>query len=199
MFPRRFYPFKHIISRQSRRNINMAHYITTHDPDGNAIFFSSKATSSVSQQHPMPIPIGDIRIISSSHQFPPILPSNESDIEQYYQQDRTSPFFAGERRICPDNGTAACIISMAPGAESGMHRTMTLDTVVVVEGEVEITLDSGEMQTLRTGDSLVQRGTMHKWRNATPDERWARLVVFIQAAAGPMKVGDRVLGNEWVH
>ncbi|RAO72178.1 uncharacterized protein BHQ10_008190 [Talaromyces amestolkiae] len=181
----------------------MAHYITTHDAYGNAIFFSPKAAASTGpdsqQQHSMPIPIGDIRIISSSHQSPPTL-SNESDIEQYYQRDRISPFFPGERRICPDNGTAACIISMAPGAGGGgMHRTMTLDTVVVVEGEVEITLDSGEMRTLRTGDSLLQRGTMHKWRNVTPDEGWARWVCFIQAAAGPVKVGDRVLDNEWIH
>lgn len=88
---------------------------------------------------------------------------------------------------------------MAPEAESGMHRTMTLDTIVVVEGEVEITLDSGEMRTLRVGDNLVQRGTMHKWRNVTPNDGWARWVVFIQAAAGPVKVGGRILGNEWVH
>jgi quercetin dioxygenase-like cupin family protein len=171
----------------------MAHYITTHETTGTAIF-SPKAPVS---QHLMSIPIGDIRIISSSHQFLPTL-SNESDIDQY-QHDRVSPFFAGERRICPDGGTAACIISMAPGAESGMHRTMTVDAIVVVKGQVEITLGSGEMPLLRTGDSLVQRGTMHKWRNVTPNERWARWVVFIQATAGPMKVGDRVQDNEWVH
>jgi quercetin dioxygenase-like cupin family protein len=171
----------------------MAHYITTHDPNGTAIF-SPKASVS---QHSMPIPIGDIRIISSSHQSLPNF-SNESDIDQY-QLNRSSPFFPGERRICPDNGTAACIVSMAPGAESGMHRTMTLDTIIVIEGEVEITLDSGETRRLKVGDSLVQRATMHKWRNVTPDEGWARWVVFIQAAAGPVKVGDKDLGNEWAH
>lgn len=74
----------------------------------------------------------------------------------------------------PDNGAAACIISMAPRAESGMHRTMTLDTIVVVEGEVEVTLDSGEMRILKSGDSLVQRATMHKWMNVTPNDGWAR-------------------------
>lgn len=171
----------------------MAHYITTHDANGTAIFSPKPPVS----QHSMPIPIGDIRIISSSHQFPAIL-SNESDIDQY-QQDRISPFFPGERRICPDNGTAACIISMKPGPESAMHRTMTLDTVVVIEGEVEITLDSGDKRTLRVGDSLVQRATMHSWRNVTPDGGWARWFVFIQAAAESVQVGDRILGNEWVH
>ena len=80
-----------------------------------------------------------------------------------------------------------------------MHRTMTVDTIVVVEGDVEITLDSGEMRRLKAGDSLVQRGTMHKWRNVTPNDGWARWVVFIQAAAESVKIGDRVLGNEWVH
>jgi mannose-6-phosphate isomerase-like protein (cupin superfamily) len=172
---------------------NMAHFITTHDPNGNAVF--SKKTSV--EQNKMAIPIGDIRIVSSSHLFAPDL-SSEADIDQY-QQDRISPFFPGGRRICPDGGTATCIMSMKPGAESAMHRTMTLDTVVVTEGEVEVTLDSGEARTLKTGDSLVQRATMHKWKNVTPNNGWARWVVSIQAAAEPLQVGDKILGHEWTH
>ncbi len=145
----------------------------------------------------MSIPIGDIRIISSSHQFPLNL-SSEADIDQY-QQDRTSPFFPGGRRICPDGGTATCLISMKPGVDSAMHRTMTLDTLVIIEGEVEITLDSGETRTLKVGDSIVQRATMHKWKNVTPNNGWARWVVFIQAAGESLQFGDKVLGHEWAH
>lgn len=182
---------KHLVSCQSRRN--MAHYITTHDANGTAVF-SQKASV---EQNKMPIPIGDIRIISSSHRFPLNL-SSETDINQY-QQDRTSPFFPGGRRICPDGGTATCLMSMKPGVESAMHRTMMLDTLLVIEGEMEITLDSGETRTLKAGDSLVQRATMHKWKNVTPNNGWARWVVFIQAAAEPLQVGNKILANEWAH
>lgn len=182
---------QHLVSCQSWRN--MAHYITTHDADGTAVF-SQKASV---EQNKMSIPIGDIRIISSSHRFPLNL-SSETDIDQY-QQDRTSPFFPGGRRICPDGGTATCLMAMKPGVESVMHRTMTLDTLVVVEGEMEITLGSGEKQTLKAGDSLVQRATMHKWKNVTPDNGWARWVVSIQAAVEPLQVGGKILGQEWAH
>lgn len=171
----------------------MAHYITTHDANGTAVF-SPKVPI---EQNNIPIPIGDIRIISSSHKFP-LDVSNETDIDQY-QQDRTSPFFLGDRRICPDGGTATCLITMNPGAESGMHRTMTLDTMMVIEGAIEIKLDSGETRLLKAGDSLVQRATMHKWKNVTPNNGRAKWVVFVQAAVEPLQIGDKILGHEWAH
>ncbi len=45
-----------------------------------------------------------------------------------------------------------------------MHRTPTLDIGVVLSGEVDLELDSGQVAHLRPGDSVVQRGTMHAWR-----------------------------------
>lgn len=169
----------------------MAHYITTHDANGTAVF-SPKAPV---EQNKILIPTGDIRIISSSHNFPLNL-STEADIDQY-QQDRTSPFFLGDRRICPDGGTATCLLTMNPGAESVMHRTMTLDTLIIIEGEVECTLDSGETRLLKAGDSIVQRATMHKWKNVTPNNGRVQCVAFIQAAAEPLQIGDKILGHEW--
>lgn len=44
----------------------------------------------------------------------------------------------------------------------GMHKTSTLDYVVVLRGEVTLLLDEGEA-TLRAGDLVVQRGTNHDW------------------------------------
>jgi hypothetical protein len=46
----------------------------------------------------------------------------------------------------------------------GMHRTDTVDIVTVIEGEIWAVLEDGET-LLRAGDSLVQRGTKHAWRN----------------------------------
>ena len=40
-----------------------------------------------------------------------------------------------------------------------MHRTQSLDFGVVLEGEIELVLDSGETRLLKRGDVAVQRGT----------------------------------------
>jgi mannose-6-phosphate isomerase-like protein (cupin superfamily) len=45
-----------------------------------------------------------------------------------------------------------------------MHRTETLDYAVILEGELTMLLDEGEV-TLKTGDVLIQRGTNHAWSN----------------------------------
>jgi mannose-6-phosphate isomerase-like protein (cupin superfamily) len=46
----------------------------------------------------------------------------------------------------------------------GMHTTQTIDYVMVLEGEISLELDTGEV-LLRPGDCVVQRGTRHAWRN----------------------------------
>ena len=53
----------------------------------------------------------------------------------------------------------------APSNEPWMHRTPTVDNIVIVTGEMSLVLDGGEEVLLRPGDSVVQRGTMHAWRN----------------------------------
>lgn len=42
---------------------------------------------------------------------------------------------------------------------------MSVDYGVVIEGEFELTLDSGETRIMRQGDVSVQRATAHSWRN----------------------------------
>jgi mannose-6-phosphate isomerase-like protein (cupin superfamily) len=44
----------------------------------------------------------------------------------------------------------------------GMHKTRTVDYVVVVRGEITLLLDEAEA-TLKPGDVVVQRGTNHDW------------------------------------
>jgi len=46
----------------------------------------------------------------------------------------------------------------------GFHTTQTIDYVMVLEGEIALELDTGEVQ-LKPGDCVVQRGTRHAWRN----------------------------------
>ncbi len=47
----------------------------------------------------------------------------------------------------------------------GMHTTDTVDFEVVVSGEITLELDDGAEVTLKPGDTVVQNGTRHAWRN----------------------------------
>jgi mannose-6-phosphate isomerase-like protein (cupin superfamily) len=46
----------------------------------------------------------------------------------------------------------------------GMHRTRSVDYAIVLEGEIDMLLDEGEVH-LKAGDVLVQQGTNHAWVN----------------------------------
>jgi mannose-6-phosphate isomerase-like protein (cupin superfamily) len=46
----------------------------------------------------------------------------------------------------------------------GMHATPTIDMAFVIDGEIWLELDK-ETVHLKAGDCVVQRGTMHAWRN----------------------------------
>jgi hypothetical protein len=54
----------------------------------------------------------------------------------------------------------------------GMHRTVTVDYAIILEGEIVAMLDEAET-VLRAGDILVQRGTNHAWANRS--DRIARI------------------------
>ncbi|KAK3337613.1 hypothetical protein B0T19DRAFT_472487 [Cercophora scortea] len=85
------------------------------------------------------------------------------------------------------NQTILRYCDWAPNSTLPYHRTETIDLGVVTHGTMELTLDSGEMRLLRVGDTLVQRGTLHAWRNPSATE-WARVVFFLLGAP-PVRVG----------
>jgi mannose-6-phosphate isomerase-like protein (cupin superfamily) len=51
----------------------------------------------------------------------------------------------------------------------GMHTTDSVDYVVVLAGEVWLELDDGQLTRLRAGDTVVQNGTRHAWRNRSTE------------------------------
>jgi quercetin dioxygenase-like cupin family protein len=82
---------------------------------------------------------------------------------------------------------------MQPGANSAelMHRTETLDYAVVLSGECELELETGErIRGLKAGDVVIQRGTNHAWiaRGSGPVR-----FLFVLIDAKPITVGDKVL------
>ncbi|MBN7799143.1 cupin domain-containing protein [Parahaliea mediterranea] len=46
-----------------------------------------------------------------------------------------------------------------------MHKTDSVDYIVLVKGELDMLLDNGEIEGLKPGDVVVQRGTNHAWVN----------------------------------
>lgn len=62
----------------------------------------------------------------------------------------------------------------------GMHRSDTIDFIYVLEGEIVLELDDGREVTLRAGDTAVQNGTRHAWRNRSGKD--CRLLVCMQGA-----------------
>ena len=47
-------------------------------------------------------------------------------------------------------------------ADPMMHKTATVDYIIVLKGEIHAIMETGE-KLLRAGDVLVQRGTNHSW------------------------------------
>lgn len=75
-----------------------------------------------------------------------------------------------------------------------MHRTVSLDYGIVLIGEVELLLDSGETRLMKTGDVCVQRGTNHAWRNASQTE-WARMMYVLQPSL-PIEIQGKRLNED---
>ncbi|KAF2850047.1 NAD(P)-binding protein [Plenodomus tracheiphilus IPT5] len=66
-----------------------------------------------------------------------------------------------------ESGSIVRMIDFGPGVASPVHRALTIDYGIVVEGVFELWLDSGETRIMRQGDVCVQRATAHKWTNIT--------------------------------
>jgi mannose-6-phosphate isomerase-like protein (cupin superfamily) len=66
--------------------------------------------------------------------------------------------------VLRDFGIGPDVARGHPPRHPAIHRTRTIDYVIVLEGEIDLLLDDGEVR-LRTGDVVVQRGTSHAWIN----------------------------------
>lgn len=86
---------------------------------------------------------------------------------------------SGKLGLVNKDGTVCRIVDFAPGFDCMMHRTQSLDYGVVLEGSIDLVLDSGETQRMYRGDVAVQRATMHAWKNPSSTE-WARMLFVLQ-------------------
>ncbi|KAK2022103.1 hypothetical protein LX32DRAFT_710989 [Colletotrichum zoysiae] len=80
--------------------------------------------------------------------------------------------------------TAASITYFGPSETASpgfMHRTRSLDYVLMHEGEMELELDGGEKRTVKTGEVVIQREAWHRWTNRSTEKRAVIFVVSLGA------------------
>jgi quercetin dioxygenase-like cupin family protein len=90
----------------------------------------------------------------------------------------------------PPKGTRFTVIDFPPGNKPHLHRTETVDYVIVIEGEIEMDMDDSTVK-LKAGDVMIQRGTNHAWANR--GTKRAR-VAFVLIDAEPLGIGKPVSG-----
>jgi quercetin dioxygenase-like cupin family protein len=83
-------------------------------------------------------------------------------------------------------GSVLRVVEMLPGTRSAMHRTNSLDYGIVLSGTIELELDDGAVTLIEPGGIIIQRGTMHAWRNPSADT--AARIAFVLLDATPATV-----------
>ena len=65
-----------------------------------------------------------------------------------------------------EDGSVFRILDFRPGIQARIHRTDTVDYIIVMSGEIDMELEPGGQEVhLKAGDVMVQRGTVHNWIN----------------------------------
>jgi quercetin dioxygenase-like cupin family protein len=92
----------------------------------------------------------------------------------------------------PPNGTRFCVITFPPGNPGRMHRTETIDYVIVMQGELDMEMDHSTVK-LKAGDVMVQRGTNHAWVNRGKEVARA---AFVLIDAKPLGIGHPIVRGQ---
>jgi quercetin dioxygenase-like cupin family protein len=89
-----------------------------------------------------------------------------------------------------EGGTVFRIGRLEPGHRSPMHRTLSIDYGLVLDGELVLELDGGDKVLLTPGDVVIQRGTNHIWANESGEPC---TVAFILIDAEPVTIDGQPL------
>lgn len=111
--------------------------------------------------------------------------NNDADIKAH-ETKMASPF-----GLVSGGGTVLRYVDFGPGYTCMMHRTQSVDYGIVLEGQVVSVLDSGEEQLMGRGDVMVQRATMHAWKNPSTTE-WSRMLFVLQDCKPLFVKGERL-------
>ena len=177
--------------------------VTGHNPEGKAIFASDERVPPILLDLMPGMEMHRLWGADTALRFPDA--GAEPASPQYFPP--LGGFRVGMFTVPPSNtvvnldgldlGKAAAEMEAAlPGLAShmepdspGMHTTATIDFEYVVSGRCVLELDDGATVELGPGDTVVQNGTRHAWRNPYSDP-CLMVVVLIGAHH------DRVATNE---
>ncbi len=152
-------------------------HITTNSSNGKASFHPTSSTNSN-----VVTPESSLAYIYSAEN--PVSLFNNQDLPAHISASNISPLPLFPKTLFPAHGGSVFIIvdhQPNPDDKPGvMHRTQTLDYAMVLSGEVELLLDSGEKRVCKAGDCVIQRATMHAWKNLSKTEV-ARMAFVIQS------------------
>ena len=87
------------------------------------------------------------------------------------------------------DGSVFRVVSFGPGVAPRNHRTDSIDYAVVMSGQIDMDLDD-TVVTLKQGDVLVQRGTIHNWINNGTEPC---VIAFALIDAKPVTAGGKIL------
>src|SRR5450755_4360941 len=111
----------------------VARHITPHNGSGESVLDTTIPSDAIWRH----IPEASFFLGYVTKTFPVDL-KGDGDLDVY-----TNSYASPPRATFP-GGTALRVVDLGPGTSSPMHRTVSLDYIVVLEGEVELELDSGE-------------------------------------------------------
>ena len=101
-----------------------------------------------------------------------------------FPADNSDTADGGARQVATTdpNGTVFRIGVYHPGVAARNHRTESVDYAIVMSGEIVMEIDGSSVH-LRSGDVLVQRGTIHNWTNPGTEPC---VIAFVLVAAKPL-------------
>ena len=152
--------------------LKLRRVVTGHDQQGKATVLIDEIASNITQMRPG----AEACVVWATDGFPI---SNDGDEDLSKRKVSTSQ----------DNGTVFRVVSFGPGVAPRNHRTNSLDYAVVISGEIDMVLDATTVH-LRTGDILVQRGTVHNWIN---NSTVPCVIAFALIGAKPVTINGKAL------
>jgi len=158
--------------------------VTGHDANGKAIVATDERLTGVSS--PGRAHIARCEIWSSDQ-----MPVDNSDTGEAAQR---AGLVKRYNYVGSGQGTVIRITEFAPGAPKFMHRTETLDYAILLSGECALELDDGATVSLKPGDVVVQRGTIHAWVNNGTEPC---VFAFILIDAQPVEVSGQSLTTHY--
>ncbi|KAK3941426.1 hypothetical protein QBC46DRAFT_382667 [Diplogelasinospora grovesii] len=159
-------------------------FVTGHNSDGKAIVHSHNDF----EWKPYDNNNLAFSVAYTTSEFPPNL-NSDADVKAH-----AAVMEGGQLGLVNPRGTVLRCVDFAPGYACGMHRTQSLDYGIVLEGEVDMVLDSGEVHTMKRGDVAVQRATQHQWVNKSKTD-WCRMIFVLQDCK-PLEVAGQAMGED---